>query len=511
MPTTLSTRAALSDHPCERFEALACASSSALGRGDARNIGGVGEGSYVRRAVVIGGSLAGMCAARALAGHFDEVLIIDRDVFPRAVDARAGVPQARHAHVMLERGARELEALFPGFLAEALRNGAQLFDPGLFIATRRSSGWQPIGPLGTELLWASRDLIEYALRARLEARADVRVQERTQLLALHASRGPRPRIEGITVRERGGAQSLIRAELVVDASGRATRAENLLRELGVAPPDAERVDSHAGYASRLYRAPSEQPKDRWWKGLWIEGDPPHFSRAGVLFPVEGGRWLVTIGGVGADVPPTDEVGFEAFLHSLRSPALVNALAHATPISEVSGSRQFANVYRRYDRWRTPVAGLLATGDAFCAFNPLYGQGMSVAASCAGLLRAALERGDGARADFTTRFFREQAAFVAQPWRLATGADFIWPGTDGKRPRALPLVGSYLQLAMRCAQVDLALRRHINPVFNLTGSMSLFFSPPFVAKVLLSAGKLALQERLYGKQSASRMPPVLVPA
>jgi len=450
----------------------------------------------MKRAIVVGGSIAGMSAARALSDFADEVVVVDRDEFPSESSHRAGAPQSRHAHALLDRGQQELEALFPGFIARMNAAGAHTLDPGLDVAVHRKWGWQDVGTNDTRLLWASRNLLEFTVRGLLREHPRVKLLERTRVLGLCAGPGPDRRVHGVRLHTEGRETQELFADLVVDASGRHTRSDDWVTSLGLAPPRRDRVDAHLGYASRLYQAPASRPSSWWWKCLWIEWEPPTLPRAGVIFPIEDGRWLVTLAGIGDERPPTDERGFVAFMNTLSTPALAEAVALATPLSNVAGHGSMENVYRRYDTWTERLRGFLSLGDATCAFNPIYGQGMSVAAACAGLLRAHLAETSPEHPEFETRFFQRQAELVKAPWQLATSADFVWPTTEGRKPRrSRPIVSNYVRLALECAHRDASLRRKIYPVFNLTGSRALFFRPRFVAGVLLATARRRVRERL----------------
>ncbi|WP_437688204.1 FAD-dependent oxidoreductase [Sorangium sp. So ce176] len=458
------------------------------------------------RAIVIGGSIAGMCSARVLCDFFDEVVILDRDQFPAEIAPRPGVPQSRHTHVLLTRGEQELEALFPGFTAAMMAAGALRFDVGTGMAVRRVFGWQTVGPTGRELLWASRDLFEGTIRSLMRQQTKVRVREGSQVLALRSTAGERPRIKGVLLRDDAAEQEL-EADLVVDASGRHTRAEQWLTELGLPAPKTQSVDSRAGYASRFYKVPppERRPSDWWWKGLWVEAEPDR-PRGAVVFPIEGDRWLVTASGFSGSYPPTDEQGFLEHLASLSSPIVARAVALAEPISPIYGNRSMANVSRAYDSWEIQLPGFVAVGDAACAFNPVYGQGMSTSTVSAVILRDVLRR-HGPGAGFEPAFFQQQARFLRSVWDFATRSDFRWPGTVGERPRTPAIIGAYAKLAIESAHHDSAIRRHLFPAFDLTGSAALLFEPLFVGKVLLSAGQRRLRQRLLGAPPVSEAPPV----
>jgi len=460
------------------------------------------------RAIVIGSSLAGMCAARVLVDHYDDVLILERDSIPEGIEHRAGVPQSKHAHVLLSRGQRELDGFFPGFSAALHDAGAPYLDPGVHIATRREPGWQTVGPSGEKAFCCSRVLLEFTVRRLLRERhTNVRIEERTQVLGLLRDAAGARAIRGVRVRDADKERLDLHADLVVDASGRSSHADAWLSELGVEPPTCERVDAHAGYASRLYQAPEHPPASWWWKALWIEWEPPHLPRGAVIFPLENNQWYVTAAGIGDNRPPIDVAGFEAFLKTVSTPVLADAVALATPLSEVAGSRSLSNVFRRYDRWSEQLPGFIAMGDSVCAFNPIYGQGMSSAAACAATLREVLSTHSPSDADFAAHFFRAQGKFLKGVWTMSTGADFRWPGTAGKRPRRIPLLSDYLTLAMQRLHSDAGLRRRAGPVFNLTAPLTRFLEPSFIAHVLLSAARARVEARVRTPTGVPDAPPV----
>lgn len=418
------------------------------------------------------------------------------------------MPQSKHAHALLERGERELERLFPDFGAEMEAGGALRFDAGLGLATLRAPGWQNVGPNGHDSLWSSRDLLESTVRRLFLRGARAQVREGVQVLGLTASTGARPRATGVRIRVAGGGEEQLAGDLIVDASGRNTHSDSWLKQLGIPAPAMQRVDAKAGYASRFYKAPArnDRPRSMWWQGLWVEWQPPAMPRGAVIFPIEGDRWLVTAAGIGDDRPPTDEEGFVKFLDTIASPAVARAVALAEPISGVTGNRSMANVFRRYDKWQMPLAGFVALGDAACAFNPIYGQGMSCATASASILSDVL-RETGPSERLPAAFLNRQGKFLGSVWDLATGADFKWPTTEGERPRIPAPIGKYLDIAFECSHRDAALRRLVAPVFYLTGPFTLFFHPRFMAQVLAQTAKRRLSEQVFGRELTAPFPPV----
>lgn len=442
-----------------------------------------------KRAIVIGGSLAGLSAGRVLSDFFDQVTVIDRDAYPDGALERAGVPQSRHVHALLARGRQELERLFPGFDRLMLERGAHEIDFGWDFATLRPYGWARRETDGLRLLFASRNLLESIVRERFRQLPNVELWERTTVTGIVATRHDGLRATGVQLSPLdGGAPTHIAADLIVDASGRSSKAPEWLRRLGLEPPHETVVNSFAGYSSRWFNAPepTRWPREWWWKGIWIDIKEPEHMTAGVLFPVEQGRWIVTLGGVAKHYPPSDEAGFMAALSRLRSPIIAEAVRLAEPISPVYCNRAMANRFRHYEQWQERLAGFVALGDAVCAFNPVYGQGMTTGTVSATILADCLKKYGPTNPELPRYFFRAQARFQGDPWRLATGADFRFPQTEGERPLGSRLFDPYMRALFAAAVDDVVLRRRVGEVLNMLKPPASFFALPILARVALGS-------------------------
>lgn len=444
-------------------------------------------------AVVIGGSMAGLLAARVLVRHFERVTLVERDRFPDEPVFRKGVPQSRHLHVLLGKGRMLLDRFFPGFTEQMTDRGALLLKfPGdaLWLTP---AGWSERFDTGLSLLSSSRELLEWTVRRRLTTLGRVRFVEECDVTGLTTT-PDRAAVTGVTLRPRTGDREVetedLTADLVVDAGGRGSHAPRWLEVLGYAPPAETRINAFLGYASRIYAIPENPPAD--WRILFLQGKAPEDPRGGALFPIEGNRWIVTVAGAAKDYPPTDEEGFLAFARSLRSPLLYEAIKDARPLSPVSGYQRTENQRRHYERLRRRPEGLLVTGDAVCAFNPIYGQGMTVAADDAITLHRALraQRRDRG-ADLTglaTRFQCAVAKGNDAVWLLATGEDLRYPTTEGAAAD-LPtrLIHRYVDRTLTVAIRD----RHVNQAFsnvmNLLASPYSLFRPDVLVPVLLARG------------------------
>lgn len=386
-----------------------------------------------RHAVVIGGSIAGLVTARVLADHFNRVTIIERDDLPESAEPRTGVPQALHVHVLLQRGQKIAEQLFPDLQTELAQAGAPRIDWLNDVRWLSFNRWGPRFPSNLVTQFATRGLLEYTIRRRLALFRQIQFIVKSDVVNLLAGES-RTRITGVRVHHRDtGSTENVQADLIVDASGRESKTPQWLEALDYARPTKTWVNSFLGYSSRLYRRPKNFAERADWKGVLIRATPPASSRGAVLLPVEGDRWMVTLGAGGKDYPPTDEAGWLEFARSLPTSIVYDTLKHAEPLSPIRGYRRTENRWRHYERLERLPENLIVLGDAVCAFNPVYGQGMTVATMGAHAHGGCLRKQNGELAGLTRRFQRELARLNQTPWLMATSADFLCPETEGERP------------------------------------------------------------------------------
>jgi len=465
-------------------------------------------------AVVIGGSLAGLLASRVLSETFERVTLIERDHLPVGAQARKGLPQGRHVHILLVGGLRILRSLFPGFDEELAAEGAEPLDSANDLAWRGPAGWGIRFTSDLVVLGCSRHLLDCVVRRRIRALANVRILAETDVTGLLSSPDGRL-VSGVRVRHKNAADAQgcngeVRADLVIDASGRTSKAPGLLTDLGYEVPRETVVNASLGYATRVYRRSSEPP--RAWRCVYLQATPPRSVRGGLLFPIEGDRWIVGLTGGCGDVPPTDEAGFAAFARSLPSPEIADTIAGAEPLSAITGYRATENRWRHYEQMPRRPEGFIVVGDAACTFNPVYGQGMTVAGLAALTLRDCL-REQGLLADdegfvgFARRFQSKLAAVNKGPWLLATGQDLRYPNAVGGRPGFVTrLMHSYLDRFIARATYDVGLRRHFLEVLHMTEPLGALIRPRVAARVLFASRRPSKAVfSLHKTRSAASMP------
>jgi 2-polyprenyl-6-methoxyphenol hydroxylase-like FAD-dependent oxidoreductase len=438
-----------------------------------------------QEAIVIGASLGGLLAARALADCYDQVTVLERDALPAAPENRKGVPQGRHAHALLRSGQQLLEDFFPGLTDEILRQGGILGD-ATGQARRVISGY-PYARFhsGQPNLYSSRPLLEAAVRARVLGLPNVRVFDNCDVLGL-AVTPDKTVVTGVRLIRRapGSAEETLNGDLVVDASGRGSRSPAWLEALGYARPAEEQVRVNAAYATRLYQRRADHADGALVVN--ITAAPPN-RRMGVMLAIEADRWIVTLAGYLGDHPPSDPQGFEEFARGLPAPDIYHIIRAAQPLSDPLPAKYPASIRRRYDLLERFPAGYLVFGDALASFNPVYGQGMSVAALEAAALRESLAYGSH---DLARRFFRAAGSTVEIAWRLATGGDLRFAEVEGQRTALQTLINRYLVGLHRAAQHDPELVSAFGVVINLLAPPASLLHPRLALRVLLGNLRLA---------------------
>jgi 2-polyprenyl-6-methoxyphenol hydroxylase-like FAD-dependent oxidoreductase len=434
----------------------------------------------MKQAIVIGGSMAGLLTARVLTDHFEQVTVVERDRLADTPDPRRGVPQAHHVHVLLGRGLAICEQLFPGFQEDLIAAGAAPADVASDYAWLTRAGWGIRFPSSLITFPCSRVLLEWLVRRRLAANPQVRLLDGAGVEGLT---GEGSCITGVRL----GGETLT-ADLVVDASGRGSHAPQWLAELGWPTPDETTIDAHMGYGTRIFRRPPSWQAD--WKAVIVWWAPPEGTRAAALLPMEGDRWLVTLGGGDRDYPPTDEAGWLDFAASLPTPLIWEAVREAEPLTPIRSSRSTANRLRHFERLPRRPERFVALGDAVCAFNPVYGQGMTTAALGALTLNRCLARLplDGLAGPFQRRLAKTNA----EPWMLATSEDYRFAHVEGPPPtRQVRLMQRYVDRVLAASTSDPKVRLVQLETFNMLRSANALFTPPVMVRTLIAQRSAAL--------------------
>jgi 2-polyprenyl-6-methoxyphenol hydroxylase-like FAD-dependent oxidoreductase len=443
------------------------------------------------RAVVVGGGMAGLLAARVLADHCVDVRVLDRDDLARIdrepllpgrdgeQEHRRGVLQGRHIHALLPRGRAILEELFPGLTRELVDGGAPSGD--MLANARLHLGGHRLARThaGLPMLSVSRPYLERAIRDRVRSRPNVTFGPACDVLGLVTSPDGR-RVTGVRLLRRadGSAEEVLDTGLVIDAMGRGSRSPAWLEDLGYRPPAEERIVVDLGYATRHYRLPPDALDGDWGT---LQGPTPALARGGALARIEGDRWIVTLFGYRGHHPPTAPEGFEDFAGTLPFPDLGRAIGGGEADDDPVAFRFPASVRRRYERLAELPDGLLPLGDAVCSLNPIYGQGMTVAALQTLALRDHLRH--GGRPD-PPRWMRAVAGIVDAPWNMVVAGDLALPMVEGPRTPQVRVLGAYVARLQTAAAHDPRLAIAFGRVMSLVNPPTSLLRPGTAARVLV---------------------------
>ncbi|MFJ9004056.1 FAD-dependent oxidoreductase [Streptomyces canus] len=427
------------------------------------------------RAVVIGASLAGLLAARALHETFEEVVVLDRDTLPEGPEPRRGVPQGGHVHGLLTRGMQEMDEMFEGLTAELIDFGAPAFDvqeemhwwvDGRLLAT---------GSSGMTVLGAGRPLLETAIRRRVAALPNVDIRPEAAVTDL-VTTPDGTRVIGVRAIAAGEEITIDDANMVVDASGRGSRTRHWLGRLGYPEVEEQRIETQVTYVTRRYRRAPDQLDGRYGTAIAAY---PGSTRGGFALAQENDAWALSISGSFGAVPPMDDDGMAAWAAEMDCQDVATLLRTSAPLGDPVKMRYPASTRWRYDRMTRFPAGFLVTGDAMCSFNPIYGQGMTVAALEATILGRLLKDGSD---DVADQFFTESAAVLDVPWTTVAANDLRFPDAVGDRSVLDPEPGAYLDRLRAAAVSDPVLATAFLRVTQLMDTPAALFKPEIAARV-----------------------------
>ena len=433
-------------------------------------------------AIVIGGSIAGMLSARVLADHFAQVMIFERDDLSDPDKPRKGVPHAQHAHALLAGGFQAIDGLFPGLAEQLITHGAvrghgRFFCGGGYHA--RLAG----GPGG---LFVSRPLLETEIRSRVRSLANVSIHDRIDVRGL-ASNEDRTRVTGVHIVRQGDFPTgeVIPADLVVDCSGRGSRAAAWLESLGYLAPDIERVEVDMGYATRIYRREPHHLNGDVMVNVAPLADNP---RACGMMAQEGDRWIVTLAGYFGEYPPTDERGYLDFAQQLPVSDVHDLVRTAEPLTDGVTYRFRANQWRHFERLDRFPDGFLVLGDAIASFTPIYGQGMTVSALEAQVLDRCLWNGSQ---HLAARFFPEASKIVNVAWDITVSNDRSL-STQPAQPPTARMIGWYMARLHVAARHDPAVAAAFMQVANFLAPPTSLLRPGIAIRVF--SGNLSKRRR-----------------
>lgn len=425
------------------------------------------------QAVVLGGSMAGLCAARVLRDAFDEVVVIERDTLPESPAVRGGAPQTGQPHSMLEAGRATLDDFFPGFSEDVQAAGGLELDMIDDVVWYNRGG--AVAGTDTDLpaLYASRPLFEHVVRERIHRDSAIHLRDGCHFLDYQHDAG-RKQVTGVRFRDEDGTETTLDAALTVDATGRTSRTPAWLDRQGYPVPETDRVTVDITYSTvRIHRPETVQ------RGVLI-GPEPGRPRGAAMLPVEDGQWEVLLQGLHGERSPVARKQFIGWAETLPLPDIAEQLRAREWLSDIRRYPFPASVRRHYDALSRFPDGLVVTGDAVASFNPIYGQGMSVAALDALALHHELPAGVGG---LGPRVFGRVSDVVDEAWKTAVAGDFVFEETTGPKPFATDLLNSYADRLVARAHDDGALTEAFLRVFRLERPATSLLRPRILWRVL----------------------------
>ncbi|VEG45947.1 2-polyprenyl-6-methoxyphenol hydroxylase-like oxidoreductase [Mycolicibacterium flavescens] len=438
------------------------------------------------RAVVLGASMAGLLTARVLADSYRTVTVVERDALPTGPTPRRGVPQGKLIHALLARGAQVLEELLPGILDELVADGAVKWDGDYSKLCFSPGGHRLVqsgrcpSPDSMPFYFQSRPFLDWHVLRRMREVPNVTILERHDVVSLRATTD-RSRVTGVDVIDRDTREvRMLDGDLVVDATGRGSRTPLFLEQLGYDRPPVDEVVVQLAYACQPVRIRPGRIAEHFIAIMPEHGRPRMFATA----CYENDATMFAIGAMAGHQVPDTAAEMLDFVDDFVPPDVLAALADAEPLGPVVNYRVPSNRWRRYDKMRRLPDGLLVLGDAVCSFNPIYGQGMTVAAVEATVLRDCLRRGDR---NLARRFFRSSAKTIRIAWQTAVGSDLALPEVEGTVPLSIRLSNAYLERVLTACETDAAVTLRFLRVLGMVDPPAKLFSPAFMWSVLRTQG------------------------
>ena len=432
------------------------------------------------RAIVVGGGIAGLSAARAVSDRFREVVILDRDELPDGVIPRPGVPQGKHPHGLLAGGLKALEELFPAFGDELRKVGAVPVNRGLDVLYE-IPGLDPWPRINIDhpTYALTRPLLELTLRQRVARVSNIKVRGGCRVVNIIADAGTGAATD-ICYHTSQGKLETLRSDLIIDASGNGSVTLEFLKASRRRSPEEESIGINMHYSSGLFDRVDIGDN---YKIAYTLPDAPEESRGGLLMPAENGTYQLVLIGRGEEIPPIKESEFRSYARTLRTPTIFNAIKNAKLLTEIAPNSFHQSRWRHFAQVTDFPRGLLPIGDAICRFNPVYGQGMSVAARQASLLFDLLGRSNSdLLSTLAPDFLTKAEDLVADPWAMSAVPDFVYPETTGVRPKNLEERLNFQKGLGRLAVRDASVLELLLDVRNLLKPLDALNDPLIVSRV-----------------------------
>ncbi len=441
-----------------------------------------------QHAIVMGGSLAGLLTARVLSKHFEQVTIVEKDRVNHRPESRLGQPQTQHLHGLLASGLQVMTDYFPDLPEALVENGAMMSDFAESMRWYIYGGYRSPFKIGFPVTTMSRGLLEHLIRDRVLALANIQLLDQTTVKELQTNID-QSRVTGIKIEQQGAEtnSNILTADLVIDATGRNSRSFQWLCDLGYKTPAESKVHVNVRYATQIYHRDAQDRRSQTW--ILNTPDASKQTNFGAILPIEGNRWIVTLGNWHTDSlfetlreqPLITESNFLDFAHSLEGGDIFDLISQCKPLSGVIPYKFPFSLRRHYERMNQFPLGYLVLGDAVSSFNPTYGQGMTVAALEVVKLDRLLTN-NITPTRLAKTFFRQIAKVIDIPWQLSVGEDFRFAQTTGAKPIGIDFINRYVARVHRSTLADVVVGEAFLKVMNLMAPPISLFYPRIMWRV-----------------------------
>ena len=439
----------------------------------------------MKKAVVIGGGIAGKLAAKVLSETFQEVIILEADQEYKDKTPRKKVPQSYHPHVLLKSGENSIERLFPGFFRELMENGSIKSNFTRDLKWHHFGNWKQQFSGDLTLVQQSRPLLEFHLQKRIEQVVNITTRYATRVEDLLFDRQYN-KITGVKIRSvKTGIEDEIHATLVIDASGNSSQAIKWLKKNNISVVE-EKIRIQLFYSTRLFRLKKQNIIP--WFNLLISPSFPENPYGAFIQSIEESTFSVTFSGYNNELAPKTNDDFLAYAQKLPVNDVVNFLQHAEPLTEIKIHKIPFQIWRRFDKAKNLPEGLLVVGDSHCRFDPLFGQGISVAAMEAVELQKCLLNKEHHTNGFSQNFHRKISRIIKTPWDMATTEALRHPSIKGKKSLICHLKLWYTKRIYQISAFEPEIYIRLAKVMNLTRAPSHLFHPKIWFTIFTSKKK-----------------------
>ena len=432
-----------------------------------------------QKAIVLGGSMSGLVAARALSNHFEEVTIIERDPLHDFPETRKGQPQAKHVHALLPSGLDILSGYFPNLKDELNSHGAIENDLGMVNNWYSYGGFKTRCEIGINAMTMSRQLLDLLVRKNTLAAPNISLMDQTTVEKLISNEGHQT-VTGIEISGATGKQK-IESDLIVDTSGRGSRTPKWLKAMGYPEPTESKVTINVTYKTARYE---RDPNDARSRDIIVYSPEAPNGKVGVmLLPIENNQWMLTLAGWHGADPLPDEGELLTFLKSLPHADFYDIVSQSKPITKFASFKFQNSLRRHYEKLNKFPGRYLVLGDAHVSLNPVYGQGMTSACLQGKALDEALQMDSLLNPKFSKAYFEKAAKIIDRCWKAATVEDFRYPETQGIKPMGVGLVNKYMTWVHKASMKDEVVYSEFLKVAGLLKPATALFSPKVMFRLI----------------------------